>query len=57
MAAIHTSEFIVHDALPRVDKPGPGVAAIGAVNCGGQSMVALNFYLYVQCHLNTLVDL
>jgi len=25
---------------------GPGVAALGAVNFGGQSMVALNFYLY-----------
>ena len=35
-----------YDALLRLDKPGPGVAAIGAVNCGGQSMVALNFYLY-----------
>ena len=31
---------------PRFDKPGPGVAALGAFNCGGQSMVALNFYLY-----------
>jgi hypothetical protein len=46
MATIHTCEFILHDALLRVDKPGPGVAAIGAVNCGGQSMIALNFYLY-----------
>ena len=35
-----------YDALLRVDKPGPGVAALGAVNFGGQSMVALNFYLY-----------
>jgi len=35
-----------YDALLRVDKPGPGIAALGAVNCGGQSMVALCFYLY-----------
>ncbi len=35
-----------YDALLRLDKPGPGVAALGAVNFGGQSMVALNFYLY-----------
>jgi hypothetical protein len=30
----------------RLDKPGPGVAALGAVSFGGQSMVALNLYLY-----------
>ena len=35
-----------YDALPRLDKPGPGVAALGAFNCGGPIMVALNFYLY-----------
>jgi uncharacterized protein YndB with AHSA1/START domain len=35
-----------YDALLRLDKPGPGVAALGAVNFGGPSMVALNFYLY-----------
>jgi uncharacterized protein YndB with AHSA1/START domain len=35
-----------YDALLRIDTPGPGVAALGAVNFGGQSMVALNFYLY-----------
>ena len=35
-----------YDALLRLDKPGPGVAALGAVNFGGHSMVALNFYLY-----------
>ena len=34
------------DALLRLDKPGPGVAAFGAVNFGGPSMVAMNFYLY-----------
>jgi uncharacterized protein YndB with AHSA1/START domain len=35
-----------NDALLRIDKPGPGVAAFGTLNFGGQSMVALNFYLY-----------
>lgn len=35
-----------YDALLRLDKPGPGIAALGAFNCGGPSMVALNFYLY-----------
>jgi uncharacterized protein YndB with AHSA1/START domain len=34
-----------NDALLRLDKPGPGVAALGTFNCG-QIMVALNFYLY-----------
>jgi uncharacterized protein YndB with AHSA1/START domain len=35
-----------YDALMRLDKPGPGVAAFGAFNCGGPSMVAVNFYCY-----------
>ncbi len=35
-----------YDVLLRVDKPGPGVAALGAFSMGGQSMVALGFYLY-----------
>ncbi len=35
-----------YDALLRLDKPGPGVGALGAFNVGGQSMVALNLYLY-----------
>ncbi len=35
-----------YDALLRLDRPKPGVAALGAVNFGGQSMVALNFYHY-----------
>ena len=35
-----------YDALLRVDKPGPGVAALGTINCGDPVMVALNFYLY-----------
>ena len=35
-----------YSALVRLDKPGPGTAAFGACNFGGQSMVTLNFYLY-----------
>ena len=35
-----------YDALLRLDKPAPGVAALGTFNCGGPSMVALGFYLY-----------
>lgn len=36
-----------YDALLRLDKPGPGVAAIGAVTYpGGQGMVAMNLYMY-----------
>lgn len=35
-----------NDALLRIDKPGPGVAALGTFNMGGPSMVAMNFYLY-----------
>jgi hypothetical protein len=35
-----------NDLLLRLDKPGPGVAALGTFNPGGQTMVALNFYLY-----------
>jgi uncharacterized protein YndB with AHSA1/START domain len=35
-----------YDALVRLDQPGPGVAALGAFDMGGQSMVALSFYLY-----------
>jgi hypothetical protein len=34
-----------NDALLRLDKPGPGVAALGTFNFG-QSMVALSLYLY-----------
>jgi uncharacterized protein YndB with AHSA1/START domain len=34
------------NALLRLTKPGPGVATLGAVNFGGQSMVTLSFYLY-----------
>ena len=36
-----------YDALLRLDKPGPGIAALGAMTYpGGPSMVAMNFYLY-----------
>jgi uncharacterized protein YndB with AHSA1/START domain len=41
----HVSET-PRNALLRLDTPGPGVAALGAVNFGGQSMVTLSFYLY-----------
>jgi uncharacterized protein YndB with AHSA1/START domain len=35
------------DALLRLDKPGPGIAALGAVTYpGGQGMVAMNLYMY-----------
>ena len=35
-----------HDALLRLDEPGPGVAALGAFNIGGQTMIALTVYHY-----------
>jgi uncharacterized protein YndB with AHSA1/START domain len=35
-----------NDALLRLDKPGPGVAALGTINFGGPIMIALNLYLY-----------
>jgi uncharacterized protein YndB with AHSA1/START domain len=35
-----------NDILLRLDRPGPGVAALGTFSFGGQSMVALNLYLY-----------
>jgi uncharacterized protein YndB with AHSA1/START domain len=35
-----------YDALLRLDKPGPGVAALGTFNCGGPNIVVLGFYLY-----------
>lgn len=34
------------NALLRLDKPGPGTAALGVVNFGGAVMVTLSFYLY-----------
>jgi hypothetical protein len=37
-----------YDATVRLDKPGPGVAALGAFTFPGgtQTMVAMNFYMY-----------
>ena len=35
-----------NDALVRLDTPGPGVAAFGTFNFGGQSMVAVTVYHY-----------
>jgi hypothetical protein len=35
-----------YNALLRLDRPGPGTAALGAVNFGGSIMVTLSFYLY-----------
>ena len=35
-----------YNALLRLEQPGPGTAAVGAVNCGGPIMVTLSFYLY-----------
>jgi hypothetical protein len=36
-----------YDALLRLDNPGPGIAALGAVTYpGGQSVVAMNLYAY-----------
>ena len=34
------------NALLRLDTPGPGTAALGAVDYGGSAMVTLSFYLY-----------
>jgi hypothetical protein len=36
-----------YDGLLRLDKPGPGIAAIGAQTFpGGPTTVAMNFYMY-----------
>src|SRR6266699_579354 len=36
-----------YDALLRLDKPGPGIAALGAVTYpSGERFVAMNLYLY-----------
>jgi uncharacterized protein YndB with AHSA1/START domain len=35
-----------NDLLVRLDMPGPGVAAFGSFDMGGQIMVAVNFYRY-----------
>jgi len=49
----HVSES-PYNALVRLEKPGPGAAAIGAVNFGGQSMVTLSFYLYGESGAGTV---
>src|SRR6185369_6023543 len=41
----HASEK-PYQALIRLDKPCPGVAALYAVNCGGPVMACLSFYFY-----------
>ena len=41
----HVSER-PRNALVRLDTPGPGVAALGAVTFGGQTLVTLSLYLY-----------
>lgn len=43
-----------YDALLRLDKPGPGIAALGAFNCGDSCMVALGFYLYGEASAGTV---
>jgi hypothetical protein len=45
-----------YDDLLRLDQLGPGVAALGAFNCAGPSMVALNFYLYGDQAAETAAD-
>lgn len=35
-----------YDALLRIDTPGPGIATLGAVTCGGATLVVVSFYLY-----------
>ena len=35
-----------YDALLRLDKPGPGTAALGTIEFGDRCMVTMNFYLY-----------
>ena len=35
-----------NDALLRLDRPAPGIAALGTFSMGGPSMVALAIYLY-----------
>jgi uncharacterized protein YndB with AHSA1/START domain len=35
-----------YDALLRIEKPGPGVAALGTFSFGDQSMAAMTFYHY-----------
>jgi len=35
-----------NDILLRLEAPGPGVAALGSVDCGGPCMVGMNLYFY-----------
>jgi uncharacterized protein YndB with AHSA1/START domain len=35
-----------YQALVRLDRPSPGVASLGAVDCGGMVMATLSFFLY-----------
>ena len=35
-----------YHAVLRLDTPGPGVADLGAANCGGAVMTTISFYLY-----------
>ncbi len=35
-----------HHVMLRLDKPGPGIADLGAANCSGTVMVTISFYLY-----------
>jgi uncharacterized protein YndB with AHSA1/START domain len=35
-----------NDALLRLDRPAPGIASVGTINCGGPIMVALNVTLF-----------
>jgi uncharacterized protein YndB with AHSA1/START domain len=44
-----------YTGLLRIDTPGPGVAALGAVNFGGQSMVTLSVYFYGEQAAATVV--
>jgi uncharacterized protein YndB with AHSA1/START domain len=45
-----------YDALLRLDKPGPGIAALGAVTYpNGQGMAAMNIYLYGDKAAETVV--
>lgn len=44
-----------YDALLRVERPSPCIAAFGAFDMGGQSMVAVNFYHYGDRAAETVV--
>ncbi len=44
-----------YNALLRLDKPGPGAAALNAVTFGGSVMVTLSFYLYGDQAAETVV--